>query len=509
MESVPAALVRAVAWLECLVHVRNVLKAVRALLAMPERLPSELRELERAVRAVEKAAFQTSKRHDQEVETLRAEVNALRDELRERLLQYHLQLGRLAETTNGGAGGQLGSRVATSIDTPAPPALAAISGASPQQAVVAAGAGEWLQLTACPACGTAERTIVCEWNKLVLLDTAPDEEAARYDYAVCHGCGILYATRRPCGARYRYLVDNFEDVIDKDARNPLLNPHPLTDEDRERYRRLVARGVFVSDHEPVSSLSSVLRDRMENAGHVDLLGSLLNPRGARVLEVRPRAGTILEGLRRLYGAEVHAMPIWESQQFIIQELYGIPSASLIDFDRFSIPFDRPFDLIVANHMFNHAVRLDGFLHSVRTALKPGGHLYLYNEIDDSEFLDGGQSMIATMNPLHLQASDRPSLVRALGGAGFEPVFVKGRHKRNLCLVKKIEQPRWTPMPDEERSRRVTAYCRARDRAVLRAPDRVRPRFAGVWPATVARAVATGVARFDDKGELRIVKVEAT
>jgi len=144
---------------------------------------------------------------------------------------------------------------------------------------------------------------------------------------------------------------------------------------------------------------------------------------------------------------------------------------------------------------------------VHAALKPGGHLYLYNEIDDSEFLDGGQSMIATMNPLH-PAGERPAVAGAgAGGRGFEPVFVKGRHKRNLCPVKKIEQLRWAPMPDEERSRRVAAYYRARDRAVLRAPDGVRPRFAGVWPATVARAVATGVARYDEKGELRIVNVD--
>jgi SAM-dependent methyltransferase len=244
---------------------------------------------------------------------------------------------------------------------------------------------------------------------------------------------------------------------------------------------------------------------MENAGHVDLLGTLLNPRGARVLEVRPRAGTVLEGLRRLYGAEVHAMPIWESQQFIMQELYGIPSSSLIDFDKFHIPFDDPFDLIVCNHMFNHSVRLDGFLAAVRQALKPGGHCYLYNEIDDSEFLDGGQSMIATMNPLHVQATDRPSLVRALAASGFEPVFVKGRHKRNLCLVRRTESSKWTPIPEDERDSRISAYFRARDRAVLRSPARVRPRFAAAWPATVQRAVASGVARFDDKGELRIVK----
>ena len=71
----------------------------------------------------------------------------------------------------------------------------------------------------------------------------------------------------------------------------------------------------MTGNEP-GGLPSVLRDRMENAGHADLIGSLLNPRGARVLEIRPRAGTILERLKRHDQADVQAMAIWQSQQFI-------------------------------------------------------------------------------------------------------------------------------------------------------------------------------------------------
>ena len=35
------------------------------------------------------------------------------------------------------------------------------------------------------------------------------------------------------------------------------------------------------------------------------------------------------------------MPIWESQQFILRELYGIQASALIDVDDFSIRFDEP------------------------------------------------------------------------------------------------------------------------------------------------------------------------
>jgi hypothetical protein len=79
-----------------------------------------------------------------------------------------------------------------------------------------------------------------------------------------------------------------------------------------------------------------------------------------VFNEKATVATIVERVRAvaLPLTEVHAMPIWESQQFIMQELHGIPTSSPIDFDRFSAPFDQPFDLRVCNHMLNHAVRLD-------------------------------------------------------------------------------------------------------------------------------------------------------
>jgi hypothetical protein len=98
--------------------------------------------------------------------------------------------------------------------------------------------------------------------------------------------------------------------------------------------------VFVSDHQglrTVEYLDGLLKDRFENSVHVDVIGSLLNPRGARVLELRPRTGAISESLRRLFGAEVHGMPIWESQRFLLKEVYGIDSPGLVNYDRSRFP----------------------------------------------------------------------------------------------------------------------------------------------------------------------------
>ena len=157
-------------------------------------------------------------------------------------------------------------------------------------------------------------------------------------------------------------------------------------------------------------------------------------------------------------------------------------------------------------MFTHAVRLSDFLAVVRGALRPGGHLYLYNEIDDSEFLTAGQSMIATMNPLHLQATDRASLVRAVSAAGFTPLFVVGRHKRNICLMRKTDdRAAWKPIGSAALKRRVSVYERARDRAVLRSPERFADSHPEVWRTTLKRAVASSVARVDETGQIRLVK----
>jgi hypothetical protein len=61
------------------------------------------------------------------------------------------------------------------------------------------------------------------------------------------------------------------------------------------------------------------------------------------------------------------------------------------------------------------------------------------------------------------------------------------------------------MPDEERERRTHAYQKARDIAILRLPDRLRGHFAAEWDAVVERAVSTGLADFDERGRLRLVK----
>src|SRR5262245_43921432 len=286
--------------------------------------------------------------HD--VSRLTKEVRGIEDGLRQvhdRLLQYNLQLGRFGKSARDLSDEEphLSARsVPLTLDEDVSPLgwnrVGSERHPDPE-------GREWLAVPACPFCDADERTLVNEFNKLVLMDKAPDDHSARYDFSVCHACGISYATRRPFGKRYKFLLANFGEVTAKhggnrEFTNPMLNPYPLTDRDREELKTRAAKGVFVSEHLGLRSgeyLEGLVRDRLENSVHVDLLGALVVPHKARILEIRPRTGMISESLGRLFGAEVNGMTIWESQRFLLEKVYGMASAGLVDYDQFTIPYE--------------------------------------------------------------------------------------------------------------------------------------------------------------------------
>jgi SAM-dependent methyltransferase len=212
---------------------------------------------------------------------------------------------------------------------------------------------------------------------------------------------------------------------------------------------------------------------------------------------------ISDGLRRLFGARVCTLPIWESQRYLLEKVYGIESPALVDYDNFAIPFEGQFDLIVCNHMLTHVVRPSLFFDTILEHLKPGGYVYFYNEPDDVEFLRGAQSMLATLNPLHMQTFDQQSLVRMLASRGLKVVFLKGRNLNHMCLAQPA-QVAWGPMSTDELDARLNAYRLAYDRAVLLSSPDVRPRFADEWTKVVERGVASGLAEFDADGNLKLV-----
>jgi SAM-dependent methyltransferase len=486
-----------------------------------------VRELARAIRNTTAELTADLRRVDERLDKQFARLNkvqrkidAMRAENSDALLRVNLQLGailravrksddrRAGEVTAGRRHGRLSGRSIPVAVTSAEPRWDSVIGG---EAHPDPRGEQWLLLDTCPFCGNAERTVVVEWNKLIMLQKAPDQQSARYDYSLCHSCGVVYASRRPVGDRFLFLLQHFGEVTGKAAAdgvipNPLLNPYPLSEADEERLRRMASRGVWVSEHlglRTTEYVEGALKDRFENSVHVDLLGNLVKPTNARVLEIRPRAGTIAESLRRLYHADVSVMPMWESQKFLLKELYGFDAKGLIDYDHFQVPFEGRFDLIVCNHMLVHAVRPPDFLREIHGRLNPGGYVYFYNEPEDRQVLVETKSIIAHLNPLHMQTFDRSAVVRALAANGFEVSFIKARNSSFMVLARAATAPvPWTPLSPQQRAERREAYRLARDRAILRLPADMRERLGSEWPLAIERGLARGALEFDERGQLR-------
>ena len=183
------------------------------------------------------------------------------------------------------------------------------------------------------------------------------------------------------------------------------------------------------------------------------------------------------------------------------------AAAPVDFDGFTIPFEGDFDLIIANHMLTHVVRPRQFLDSVRRRLRPGGHLYLYNEPDDAGYLLEGKSMFGVLNAFHLQAFDGPSLTRALAANGFEVRFITCHQGHVLCLARAAAAEGGATITPADLDRRLLLYRQARDVAILRVPEHTRPRVAAVWPGAVDRALAAGLAEVRGDGRIRLRRRE--
>jgi hypothetical protein len=420
--------------------------------------------------------------------------------------EARLLASRLEGHATAGRPRRLGARIpqhAHELDAPGEPQT---SDAIPAERIV--------DLRECSVCGHDRSTAVCEYNRFLLSETAPDALATRSDYALCHRCGVVCARRRPVGRRFAFLVEHFEETIGRVPAGRqrgvnVLGSRRLSEDDREQLRARVRESMFLSEVPRPKNrlrLPHLLRDRLAVAAHVEILGSLLTLKQPRVLEIRPRFGAIGGALRRIYGGETFALPLFEVQQFLVREVYGTCAEYLLDYDDFTIPYSGCFDLVVANHLITHAVHPQQTLSTIRHRLAPGGHLYLYNEPDEADFLESGKSIFNTLNAFHLQTFDGASLARALHSAGFEPVYIGHYHDNCVALARVAgEGTSWKPMSEKERARRVAKYAQSRDLGILALPERLRGLFAGEWESVVQRAFAAKTIDFDGDGNLRIVK----
>ena len=219
--------------------------------------------------------------------------------------------------------------------------------------------------------------------------------------------------RRPSGPRYRWLLERFEMAVGRNqiqspARNLVLSSLPLSDSDRQTLRRRAAEGVFVSDHlavDPADYVPALAADRLSNSMHVELLGSLLTPSRpacpgtpSRLRVDRAPALKRLYRRRRLRDATFRGAAVPDSRNL------RNPGRSHARLRRFHDPHTGDFDLVIANHMFTHAVRPRAFSAQSDSAFVRAVTCAAQREPDERSYLEDGKSIFRSLNPFHLRRS---------------------------------------------------------------------------------------------------------
>jgi len=354
----------------------------------------------------------------------------------------------------------------------------------------------------CPSCGSPDRAIVMEYNGLVLLDYMRDSDLCRYDYALCHTCGLVYASRRPEGEELTFLYSRFDEFLGRSGRKA----GDLSDEDRADLRRRLKAGWLVSEEdEPPGDewLPEVLNKRMLSSYHINLVAALTSLKGARVLELRSTTGFMLEICRKYLGAaEVYAMPMSARHQLIIQELNEMPSA-LIDFDELDVPFEGQFDLILSRHMLTHMLYPERLWTMFRERLRPGGRVYLFLENDDSSMFTRRKNIFGEMKCFHFQNFDLSALARCMRYNQFEPEFIRhpfgGKSSELVCMARYEPSARGTPIPTNQLTARADMYEKWRTWSLAASPDSVKGLYGSEMDTFIQRAIEGGYASRDKSG----------
>jgi SAM-dependent methyltransferase len=331
---------------------------------------------------------------------------------------------------------------------------------------------------------------VLEFNSLALLDTTRDSDLARYDYVLCSGCGLVYAGSRPQGEQFRELLRSFDENLGRPKPPPRAEV-PTGAEERQALLEEFREGPAPTS--PEEGTAMLWGDRKSAEPHFEFLSRSLDLSGARVLEVRSKSGWILDALRRRFGVEPTAMPAFEAHLHVSEDLFGIPAAGVLDFERLEIPDSGDFDLILARHMFTHALDPGALLKTLRASLRPGGHVYLFVENDDARLHKRGKNLIGEMKCFHFQNFDGPTISRCLRHAGFEPLAVHHPTTKSSLAVLARAAPvvAAEPITDKELRQRCERYERWRDLSLLSLPRQLRSAFGDQVGAAGRRALRRG------------------
>ena len=365
-------------------------------------------------------------------------------------------------------------------------------------------------IDACSVCGEQRRTIVSQYNRLIFLESMWQSDLARFNYALCHGCGLVYATRRPDRKEYDFLYGNFNEFLNRKPSPGSFNqpqvPKAMAAEiDRDflpwwevrlaTERQNGIRGRLRWD------LQSALKILPHFIQHVPL-------EGAKVLHIRAKDSTLADMLKRLLGAaQVDLITLFPPHKYLAEKNDGIRVQTCLDYEDFKIPFDEKYDLIIENHILIHMLNATQTFQVFKSHLKDGGRLFLTAELADDELFRKGKNLLAELRPFHYQQFDTATLDRILRRYGFEPQFLLNRGEGDpelfgLATLQKAsgEFPR---INREDLAARLSMYQQWHDESILALPkDRAEALYGDELKAIWDRIEGRGGFEPNKKGKLK-------
>jgi hypothetical protein len=362
-----------------------------------------------------------------------------------------------------------------------------------------------LLVPACGVCGERERTIVAEYNRLIFHDGVWHEDLARYDYALCHGCGLVYPTRRPDRAEYEHLYANFNEFLLREGNPNRLSVPELTPElAQEIDQQFLSWRELLDAKTKGQPIRRRLLAELEAAqAWVPQIAVHMSLAGAKVLHLRAKSSTFAAYVKDVHGvAQADVVTLFPAHRYLAEKNLGIRADASLDFEDFRIPFAERYDLIVENHIFVHMVDPSETFTVFRSHLRDEGAIFLRGELADDKLYWGGKNLFAELRPFHFHQFDMPTLKRMLRRFGFDPVGIhsaEGVELMGLARVSSAESS-WPRIEPAELRDRIEMYRMWRDESILSLPRRrAAALFGAELPAVWTRVRGTGRLKTNESG----------
>ena len=332
-------------------------------------------------------------------------------------------------------------------------------------------------LDACMVCGEARRTIVSHHNRLIFLEGMWESDLARFEYALCHGCGLVYATRRPDRAEYDFLYGNFNEFLARRENPKSLNVNELTAHKKEELdREFLPWWELRTAPGRRTAIRKALQWELQNVlTYVPYIMQNVPLEGAKVLHVRAKGSTLADFMKRLLGvAQVDLITLFPTHKYLAEKNPDIRAVSNLDYEDFQIPFDEMYDLIIENHILIHMLDATKTFDVFAAHLKSGGAIFIHKELADNRLYEKKKNLFAELRPFHYQQFDLPTVQRMLQRYGFSPVFLRDQNDAGdseiFGLAKFDRKPGRCPrIGASELRARLAMYARWRDENILSLP----------------------------------------